>query len=105
MQGLPLSENARLASRTPSRRAVIQLRRAQPQMAVRPQATSDRQGALPVRGSSAAYVEAKGAAAGRRRAVSLLLKALGLPSPGEIGRPGNYSPRRGLGWPGLYCRK
>src|ERR1700733_5415687 len=42
-------ENTPLASRTPSRRAGIQLRRAQQQMAVRPQATSDRQRALPVR--------------------------------------------------------
>jgi len=42
-------ENTPLASKTPSRRAGIQLRRTQPQMAVRPQATSDRQRALPVR--------------------------------------------------------
>jgi hypothetical protein len=42
-------ENAPLASGTPSRRAGIQLRRAQQQMAVRPQATSDRLRALPVR--------------------------------------------------------
>jgi hypothetical protein len=42
-------ENTLLASRTPSRRAGIQLRRAQQQMAVRPQATSDKLRALPVR--------------------------------------------------------
>ena len=55
--------NTSLAPRTPSRRAGIQLRRAQPQMAVRPQATSDRQRVLPVRGSSAAYVDAPASAA------------------------------------------
>jgi hypothetical protein len=44
-------EIALLASGTPSRREGIQLRRAQPQMAVRPQATSDRRRAPPFRGS------------------------------------------------------
>src|ERR1700733_15929059 len=46
------NENTPLASRTPSRRVGIQLRRAQQQMAVKPHATSDRQRALPVQGFS-----------------------------------------------------
>src|ERR1700678_37121 len=34
--------------------------------------------------------------------VSLPKNSFGLPSCGEIGRPGNYSLRGGFGWLGLY---
>ena len=80
-------ENTPSASITLSRRAGIQLRRAQQQMAVRPQATSDRQRALPVRGHAAAplVLFTQGLGVGFTVGIEEFLSAL-LPRRFEFGR-------------------